>query len=113
MTITTRPMVSARVNCTSLTESRMFCDRSDTSSTWIDGGNDACSSGICALTWSTTSSVLAPAWRRISSSSAGLPLNQAPVRGDLEESIDLADVLHPHRRAVAVGDDHVVERRRH
>ena len=34
-----------------------------------------------ALTWSTILVVLAPGWRKISSTSAFLPLYQAPMRG--------------------------------
>ena len=107
MTITTRPMVSSRVNSTSTTESRIDCERSDIRSTWTDCGTEASRRGIIALMLSTTSTVLAPGWRKISSSSPRLPLNQAPVRGDLVASIDRGDVLQLDRRAVPVGDDDV------
>ena len=90
MTITTRPMVSSRVNSTSTTESRIDCERSDIRSTWTDCGTEASRRGIIALMLSTTSTVLAPGWRKISSSSPRLPLNQAPVRGDLVASTTVA-----------------------
>jgi hypothetical protein len=41
ITNTTRPIVSSKVNSTSCTDSRMFCDRSEIRSTWIEGGIDA------------------------------------------------------------------------
>ena len=90
ITITTRPIVSTMVNSTSTTESRIDCERSDTRSTCTDGGTEASSRGIIALMLSTTSTVLAPGWRKTSRSSPRLPLNQAPLRGALVASMTLA-----------------------
>ncbi len=87
ITMTTRPMVSSMVNCTSVTESRIDRERSDIRSTWTLCGIEASRRGIMALMRSTISTVLAPGWRKISRSSARLPLYQAPVRGDLVASI--------------------------
>ncbi len=53
--------------------------------------------------------VLAPASRWIARPSAGLSLNQAPVRAFCDAVDDLADVVEPHRRAVAIGDDDVAK----
>src|SRR5215510_13711745 len=86
-TSTTRPMVSARVNWTSCTEARMVVVRSRMVSTLTAGGILAVSWGSCALIWSTVSMTLAP--------------------GCLKTA--LTDVAHPDRRAVAVGEDDVVE----
>ncbi len=60
MTRITRPIVSIIVNCTSCTAARITSERSETRSTWTDGGIDSCSCGISALTVSTTWIVLAP-----------------------------------------------------
>ena len=49
ITITTRPMVSTRVNSTSATEARMVVVRSRMVSTLIAGGMRAVSCGSCRL----------------------------------------------------------------
>src|SRR3974390_2633693 len=53
ITTTTRLIVNIIVNCTSWTAARVTSERSDTRSTWIEGGIDCRSCGISALTRST------------------------------------------------------------
>jgi len=48
ITTMTRPIVSIIVNCTSRTDARIVCERSDIRSTWTDGGSDSSSFGIKA-----------------------------------------------------------------
>ncbi len=67
ITITTRPMVSASVNSTSLTEARMVTVRSRMVSTLMAGGMVAVRRGSCALIWSTVSMTLAPGCLKTSS----------------------------------------------
>ena len=90
MTITTRPIVSTRVNFTSAIDASTASERSDIRSTCREGGSEARISGIVALTWSTILVMLAPGWRKISSTSAFLLLYQAPVRGRRAPSITSA-----------------------
>ena len=59
ITITTRPIDSISVNCTSWTEARMVWVRSMISVTWTDGGMEAIRRGSCALMASTVSMMLA------------------------------------------------------
>ena len=77
ITATTRKMVRIRVNCTSSTEARMVMVRSANTSRWTSAGNTACSSGRMLRICSTVCTMLAPGWRRMSSSTAGLPLAHA------------------------------------
>ena len=87
-------------------------ERSDTRSTWTDGGIDASRCGISAL-------MRVDDLERVG---AGLaldhqhlgPLAVEPGAGARRfwcQSITSADVLEPHRRAVAIGDDDVAEAR--
>ena len=55
----------------------------------------------------TVSTTLAPGWRWMSTTTAGLPLYQAPTLLFSSPSINVGDVLEQHRRVVAVGDDDV------
>ena len=59
----TRATVRRRVNFTSLTESRMDCDRSKMTSRFTDAGIWALKVGTRALIESTTSTVLVPGCR--------------------------------------------------
>ena len=105
MTRTTRPIVSIIVNCTSCTAARTTSERSETRSTWTEGGIDSCSCGISCL----------DRVDELDRVGAGLPLNrQALGRLVVEPGADalvlhrvddVGDVLEPHRRAVAPGDD--------
>ena len=56
---------------------RIVVVRSVTTEILSDAGSEACSFGSTALTASTTLMVLAPGWRWMSSSTAGVPWNQA------------------------------------
>ena len=77
ITATTRPMVRIRVNCTSCTEARMVSVRSLKISRCTSAGSTPCSCGRIARMRSTVCTMLAPGWRRTSSSTAGLPSAQA------------------------------------
>ena len=63
ITITTSATVSSSVNCTSATEARIVCVRSDRIFSLIAGGSEACSCGSSDLMRSTVSMTLAPGWR--------------------------------------------------
>ena len=78
ITITTRPIDSIRVNCTSCTDARMVSVRSTITLTCIDGGIDASSAGSAALMRSTVSMTLAPGCLKISSMMPRLPFCQPP-----------------------------------
>jgi hypothetical protein len=87
MTMTTRPMVSSRVNSTSTTESRIDCERSDIRSTGPirHRGEQA---RHHRLMLSTTFDGVKPGWRKISSAAA-LAVEPWAVR-DLVASTTLA-----------------------
>src|SRR5665213_1157318 len=87
ITITTSAIVTLSVNSTSLTEALMVCERSDANSILTEGGMDARSCGIMALTCLTMSIVFAPGERSISKSSQRWSPYQAPVLGNCEESM--------------------------
>ena len=76
ITPTTRAMVSSRVNCTSATLARMVCVRSDTTSTLMLGGRDACNCGRACLMASTVAMTLAPDWRCTAISTARWSFSQ-------------------------------------
>ncbi len=80
MTRMTRAIVTIIVNCTSCTAARTTSERSDTRSTWTDGGNDSMIRGTIVLIVSTSWIVLAPAWRWIARPSALVSKYHAPVR---------------------------------
>ena len=65
--------------------------------------------GSIALTWSTTSTVLASGWRCTASTSARLPSYQLAIWSFSTEFDDARDVAEAHRVAVAHGDDDVAE----
>ena len=79
MTITTRPMESMRVNCTSCTEARMVSVRSTTVWTSTEGGMAARRPGRAALMRSTVSMTLAPGCLKMKSWMPRLPFCQ-PAR---------------------------------
>ena len=108
ITATTRPMVSSKVNCTSSTEARMVCVRSLRISTCSDGGIAAAGAAARALMRSTVSMTLAPGCLKTIEEHAALAGRPGGLLGVLRAGDGLADVAHAQRRAVAVGDDHVV-----
>ena len=63
ITITTRPMVRSKVNCTSRTDARIVWVRSVRIDTLTEGGIEASSRGSSALTRSAVSMMFAPGWR--------------------------------------------------
>src|SRR3984957_15561814 len=68
------------------------------------GGIEACSDASVPLIASTVLITFAPGILNTTRKTLGLPLLQAAW-------VDrLADVAHPHRRPVAIGDDHIVPR---
>ncbi len=79
ITATTRQMVSTRVNCTSCTEARMVTVRSENTSSFTSAGSMPCRPGRIWRMFCTVLTMLAPGWRRTSSSTAGLPSAQAAI----------------------------------
>ena len=79
--------------------------RSCTSVSLTPFGSARSSRGSSALSRSTVSMTLAPGWRWTSTMTAGVPLYQPPTLLFSSPSSTLGDVLQPHRRVVAVGDD--------
>src|ERR1700730_18321450 len=77
ITITTRAMVSARVNSTSRTEARMVVVRSERMLTWIVGGIDACSVVNVLLIASTVLMTSAPGILNTTRKTLRLPLLHA------------------------------------
>ncbi|GAC1487300.1 MAG: hypothetical protein NVS2B11_12950 [Acetobacteraceae bacterium] len=77
ITATTSPMVSSRVNCTSATLARMVWVRSDTTSTLMLGGSEACSVGSALVIASTVDTTFALGWRCTLSNTARLSFSQA------------------------------------
>ncbi len=72
-TSVTNTTLSTSVNCTSWTEALMVTVRSLTTSSFTPAGIARCSFGISARIWRTTSITLAPGWRWISMTTAGVP----------------------------------------
>ena len=77
ITAITRPMVSHSVSWTSCTEARMVWVRSENTSICTSAGSRPFSCGTSLVTCSTVATMLAPGWRRTSSSTAGRPSAQA------------------------------------
>ena len=109
MIITTSATASISSNCTSRTDARMVTVRSVSITTSTAAGSDAESCGSRRLMRSTTSMTLAPGWRWMLTMTAADSLAHAARRVFSAPSIDVGDVDEPHRRAVAVGDDHGLE----
>ena len=65
ITMTTRPRVSSKVNCTSWKDSRMLIDRSYRMCISTEGGIWTLNIGSSCLMESVTSTVLVPGWRWI------------------------------------------------
>ncbi|MCY1540960.1 hypothetical protein D9M68_766290 [compost metagenome] len=80
VTMTTSATASSISNCTSATESRMVCVRSDTTLTSRVAGKAARNCGSSAWIRLTTSMTLAPGWRWMLSRMAGLSPAQAACR---------------------------------
>ncbi|MCY1346343.1 hypothetical protein D9M69_324260 [compost metagenome] len=90
VTITTRATASISSNCTSFTEARMVVVRSVSTCTSRLPGRVACSCGSMVLMRSTTSITLAPGWRWMFSTTAGVLLAQAARRTFSASSSTLA-----------------------
>ena len=103
----TSATLSTSVNCTSRIDARMVLVASCTTVSSTPAGNARCSRGSSRWMRCTVSTTLAPGWRWMSTTTAGLPLYQAPTLLFSSPSIDVGDVLEQHRRVVAVGDDDV------
>ena len=73
MTSATRPMVMARVSCTSLIAATIEAERSLSTLSVAVGPRSVVNFGSIAFTESTTLTVLASGWRKTASTSAGLP----------------------------------------
>jgi len=73
ITITTSTVARNKLNFTSLTEARTFCEASSTINRWMEGGSTAVNCGRSCFTPSTTSIVFAPGCRCTASTIAGLP----------------------------------------
>ncbi len=58
----------------------MVSVRSETTVSLTPAGTACCNLGISSWIWRTTSMTLAPGWRWMSSTTAGTPLYQPPVR---------------------------------
>jgi hypothetical protein len=80
ITITTSATASSSSNSTSLTEARIVVVRSVSCCTCTEAGSDARNWGISVLMRSTTSITLAPGWRWMFSTMAGLALAHAARR---------------------------------
>ena len=79
ITITTRQMVSSRVNFTSWMESRMEVELSWTTSRFTDGGISERKIGKSRRMLSTTSIVLVPGWRWTASRMVRSSFTQARI----------------------------------
>ena len=87
MTTITSVIVSIIVICTSCTAARVTAERSETRSTWTEGGIDCSSCGISSLMRSTSARVFAPGALLMAMPSAGRLSNQAPTRVFCTESM--------------------------
>ena len=74
--------------------------RSITTSSLMAGEIDACNCGSSARTRSTVSMMLAPGWRKMTISTAGLPLASPALRMSSTESCDVGHVAEANGRAV-------------
>ncbi len=77
MTSTTSTIVTPSVNCTSLTDARIVCVRSLTTSTLTAGGSASSRCGRVALIRSTVSMTLAPGCLKTTRKTPRLPFDQA------------------------------------
>ena len=80
ITPTTSTMDRASVYCTSATEARMVSVRSVTTVMLIAAGIAFCRPGSASLSAATVLTMLAPGWRCMSSTTAGVPLYQPATR---------------------------------
>ena len=101
-------MVSASVNCTSVTEARMVWVRSLTMSTWIAGGSASSRRGSAALMRSTVSMTLAPGCLKMTRKMPRLPFAHAACLAFSGPSTAVPMSRMRTGAAVAVGDDDVV-----
>ena len=92
-TSTTRPTLSASVNCTSRTEARIVPVRSCTIESLMLLGIVRCSRGSSAFTRATVSITLAPGWRLTSMMTAGVPWYHPPTLVFSRPSTTLATSL--------------------
>ncbi len=89
-TSTTSSSEISSVTCTSWTDARMVVVRSMTTPRSMPAGISACSSGISARTRSTVWMMLAPGWREMIISTAGLPSARPVVRTSSTPSLTTA-----------------------
>ena len=108
ITITTSPIVSISVNCTSATEARMVVVRSEITEILMADGMDAWSCGSAAFTACTVSITLAPGRRSIARMMPRCRLTQPFSVMSCGPMAACADIGYPDRSAVAPGDDLVV-----
>ncbi len=80
ITITTSAIASSSSISTSCTDARIVVVRSVSTSALTEAGSEACSCGSIVLMRSTTAITLAPGWRWILTTMAGLPLAHAARR---------------------------------
>ena len=109
ITITTSTTANDSSICTSCTEARMVSVRSVSTATSNDGGRVARRVGSRALMLSTTAMTLAPGWRWTLTITACVAFTQAASRLFSCAASMRRHLAHAHRRAVAIGDDDVVE----
>ena len=98
-------MVRTRVNSTSWMEPRMDCDASNATASCTAGGISRWNCGSSFRMLSTTSTVLVPGCRWMARITPRVPLNQADDLVVFHAVDDVAELLQPHRRAVAPGHD--------
>ncbi len=77
ITMTTRAMVSIKVNCTSSTEARIVVVRSESTVMCIEAGIAACKRVIVDLTFSTVVMTLTPGTLKTTRNTSRLPLPHA------------------------------------
>ena len=94
-TSTTRPIEISSVICTSRNDARMVVVRSSSTPRSMAGEMLARSCGSSARTRSTVSMMLLPGWRKITISTARLPLARPPVRTSSTELSTSAMSLRP------------------
>ena len=108
ITPTTSPIVSSKVVCTSATDARMVVVRSEITESLIVGGIDASNCGNAAWIACTVLITFAPGRRWIARMMPGCKLTQPFRVSSCGPLIALADIGHPDRPAVAIGDDLMV-----
>ena len=108
ITMTTRPMVSSSVNCTSSTEARMVVGAVGDDLDVISGGIAACETRQRRLDLVDGVDDVGAGLLEDDQEDAALAVGPGRL-GVVGGAVDrLADVADPHRRAVAIGDDDVV-----